>query len=240
MPEILVLQHVACEPLGAIEPSLRKAGLGPRYIRIQEDEPVPLEIGEARGLIVMGGPMGVSDEATFPFLTCEMHLITQALTQGLPILGVCLGAQLLAAALGAPVREAVKKEIGWHQVILAPEATVDALWREIPSPFTGFHWHGDYFETPPGCVSLASSALTPCQAFRSGDAAYGFQFHLEVTEPIVRDWTTAFAGELVESGTDSGPILDGISRHLPSMHQIGEIVFDRWVGLVSAQSSGSR
>lgn len=231
MPEVLVLQHVACEPLGTIENALRRAGLSHRTIRAQDGQSVPREIGAAAGLIVMGGPMGVSEEKRYPFLTEEMRLIAQALSQELPTLGVCLGGQLLAAVLGAPVHPAAKKEIGWHPVTLTPEAAGDALWNDVHSPFQGFHWHGDFFETPPMSVSLASSELTPCQVFRFGAAAYGFQFHLEVTETIIRDWTTTFARELLETGTKAAPILEGVSRHLAPMQQISQSVFGHWAAI---------
>ena len=234
MAEVLVLQHDAHEPLGTIEDALRRAGLSHRYVRAQDGETAPGDSAGIAGLIVMGGPMGAYEEQRYPFLTGEKRLIGQALSRGLPTLGVCLGGQLLASALGAPVRQSARKEIGWHPVTLTADAAGDALWRGIASPFTGFHWHGDFFETPAGAVSLASSALTPCQAFRFGENAYGFQFHLEVTEAIVQDWAAAFAGELAEAGLDAAPITAGAAGNLPPMQQIASEVFGRWASLTAA------
>ncbi len=233
MAEVLVLQHDAQEPLGTIEYALRRAGLRHRYLRCHQGEPAPPDIQAFAGLIVLGGSMGVYEEAQHPFLTQELRLIEQALSHSLPTLGVCLGGQLLAAALGASVQPGERKEIGWHPVTLTEDAVEDALWSGIQSPFTGFHWHGDFLEPPAGATSLAFSALTPCQAFRFGSNAYGFQFHLEVTETIIQDWTAAFAGELAETGLEAAPITSGMASHLAPMQQIAQEVFGRWAGLAA-------
>ncbi len=235
MPEILVLRHAACEPLGTIESVLSAKGLEYRSVCAHKGDPVPCEIGDAAGLIIMGGPMGVHDQAQYPFLTEELRLIAKTVSQRIPTLGVCLGGQLLAHALGAAVRSNAQKEIGWHRVSLTPEAGEDALWQGLRKDFTGFHWHGDCFESPPGAVPLACSALTSCQAFRFGGFAYGFQFHLEVTEEIIRDWTTEFAGELTEAGLNASAITGGIPEHLAPMQEIAREVFGRWAAL-AAQS----
>jgi GMP synthase (glutamine-hydrolysing) len=232
MSEILVLQHQTCEPLGAIEPALQRANHTIRVIQTQHGQAVPQDIEGSVGLIIMGGPMGVYEQDRYSFLGDEIRLIQHALKREIPILGICLGAQLLAAALGSPVRPGQKKEIGWHPVMLTSEAAVDPLWQDIPATFTGFHWHGDFFEKPHGAVSLASSALTPCQAFRYGAAVYGLQFHIEVTETMIQDWVTLFVGELTETNTDPATILEGIPRYLTPMHEIAQTVFDRWAQLL--------
>jgi GMP synthase (glutamine-hydrolysing) len=129
-------------------------------------------MGDAAGLIVMGGPMGVYEEARFPFLRRERNLIERALADRVPVLGICLGSQLLASALGAPVRKGLRKEIGWHPVYLEDAAGDDPLFRETPVEFDAFHWHGDVFDLPTGAVRLAHSSLTEYQAFRYGENAY--------------------------------------------------------------------
>ncbi len=232
MPTVFVLQHAACEPLGMIESALTRSGLSLHCFYAQDGDLVPQEIGAAAGLVVLGGSMGVQDQQQYPFLGKELDLIKQAVTQKVPILGVCLGAQLLASALGAGVRQNAKQEIGWHPVFLTAEAAEDPLWRGVPQTWTGFHWHGDIFEVPPGAVSLASSVLTPCQAFRFGSFAYGFQFHLEVTDAIIRDWIAEFAGELTREDLDAAPILAGISEHLAPMQTLAGEVFGRWAAMV--------
>ena len=232
MAEVLVVQHNAQEPLGTIEEALHGAGLSYRYLRCHQGEAAPRDIRPFAGLIVLGGSMGVHDQEQYSFLGEEITLIKSAVAQSVPVLGVCLGAQLLAFALGGEVKQNTQQEIGWHPVSLTADAADDALWSRVQSPWTGFHWHGDFFETPPGAVSLASSALTPCQAFRLSGNTYGFQFHLEVTEAIVRDWTREFAGELTREGLSADPILAGIAQYLPPMQTLAREVFGRWAALL--------
>lgn len=237
MPTVFVLQHAACESLGMIGSALTASGLNWRGFHAQEGDLVPPEIGTAAGLVVLGGSMGVHDQEQYPFLEEELRLITQAVAQKVPILGVCLGAQLLAFALGAAVRRNDKQEIGWHPVFQTAEAAEDPLWRDVPATWTGFHWHEDIFEAPPGAVLLASSTLTPCQAFCFGSFAYGFQFHLEVTEAIIRDWTAEFAEDLAGAGLSAAPILSRIPKDLPPMQTIAREVFGRWAALAAQRDS---
>ncbi len=236
MPPVFVLQHAACESLGMIEGALTASDLSWRCFHTEVGDPVPQEIGAAAGLVVLGGSMGVHDQEQYPFLGEELRLIAQAVAQKVPILGVCLGAQLLAFALGAGVKQA-EQEIGWHPVFLTAEAAQDPLWHDVPETWTGFHWHRDCFETPPGAVSLASSALTPCQAFRFGRFAYGFQFHLEVTEAIIQDWTAEFAEDLAGAGLGAAPILSRIPKDLPPMQAVAREVFGRWAALAAQRAS---
>ena len=239
MGEVLVLQHIDCEPLGTIEDALRGAGLSFRYVRGYAGETVPQQIGDAAGLIVMGGPMGVYERDRYPYLDDEMRLITRAVAQGVPTLGVCLGSQLLAAALGADVRPGPQVEIGWYPVTQTEVGAADPLWGGLPKRFIGFLWHGDVFDVPPGAVSLASSELTACQAFRYGPSVYGVLSHAEVTPEIVRDWTAAFAGELEDAGLDPAVILDGIPVHLPALREVSRAFFGAWAALAAAHLHGS-
>jgi len=170
---VFVFQHSPCETLGVIAQTLASVGCVVRYIRSYAGESIPATLGETAGLIVMGGPMGVYESARYPFLLEEMRLIGEALRAGTPILGVCLGSQLLAGTLGAQVVRAASKEIGWHPVTLAASAKEDRLWSGVEQSFMAFHWHGDIFELPQGAVALASSAATACQAFRYSEQAYG-------------------------------------------------------------------
>lgn len=234
MSDILVLQHAAPEGPGAIGEALRRRGLGLKTVRIDQGAEVPRSLGGSAGLVVMGGPMGVYEGDRYPHLPAELRLIEAAVDAGLPILGVCLGSQLLAAALGAKVYPSGRKEIGWHEVRLTDGSKKDELWRGVGDPFMGFHWHGDVFDLPKGATPLASSALTPLQAFRAGPNAYGLLFHLEVGEPEIREMVTSFADELAAAKIPAGPIVSGIATHQGNLQRLGTQVFDRWAGLVDA------
>ncbi|WDT73808.1 MAG: gamma-glutamyl-gamma-aminobutyrate hydrolase family protein [Candidatus Manganitrophus sp.] len=190
--------------------------------------PVPKTMGDAAGLIVMGGPMGVYDHPRYPFLSDEMRLIEQALKEEKPILGVCLGSQLLAAALGGAVAPGKRKEIGWHPVQLTQEAQTDRLWKGIEPVFTAYHWHGDLFQLPEGAVPLARSEQTEHQAFRYGPHAYGFLFHMEVTRKIIGEMVETFSEELKECRIDRREIVGKVEDHLPRLQKIGGVVFERW------------
>jgi GMP synthase (glutamine-hydrolysing) len=240
MADVLVLQHVGPETPGTIGEALTGRGHDLRTVRIHEGEAVPDTLGDAAALVVMGGPMGVYETDEHPHLGDEVRLIEEALRKGRPVLGVCLGSQLLAAALGARVESAEKKEIGWHEVTLTEEASEDPLWSGIDSPFMGFHWHGDVFELPEGAARLAESEMTDTQAFRYGKSNYGILFHMEVTPEIVRGMTQAFAGELAEEGLSGDQIRRQADEHLPGLRAVGRRVFDRWAGLTSEKQPAAQ
>jgi len=145
-------------------------------------------IGDISALIVMGGAMGANDDARFPFLTDLKTLIRSVVAARIPYLGICLGGQLLAAALGAEVVYHRWEEVGTLNVSMTQEGRKDRLFEGISEEFKSFQWHHDSFDIPAGGVLLAASAVCPHQAFRIGETAWGVQFHPEVTEPIIRGW----------------------------------------------------
>src|SRR6202167_1761047 len=197
MAKIYVLQHHPVENLGTIADAIEGNALAWQYVRLNDGQPVPANMKGAGGLIVMGGPMGVFQTDRYPWLRDEMRLIGDAMKLNLPVLGVCLGAQILAAALGAKIeRNPNGKEIRSHPIRLSDSARDDRLMRGLPATITPFHWHGEIFDLPPGAVSLAASDKTPCQAFRHGDKTYGFQFHFEVTHQSIAAMANAFAKDL--------------------------------------------
>lgn len=176
------LQHVAFEGLGAIEPWARGAGCGVSSTRLYSGEPLPSLDGTDL-LIVMGGPMSVNDEADHPWLAAEKALIRAAVDRGVSVLGVCLGAQLIAAALGARVYRNRDKEIGWFPIERVDAS--DGCFR-FPDQADVFHWHSETFDLPDGAVLLARSAACENQAFQVGATTIGLQFHLEMTPGSVR------------------------------------------------------
>jgi GMP synthase (glutamine-hydrolysing) len=232
MPFLYVLQHLAAEPLGTIGDALKARAVKTKYIRVFEGEPVPNDMNGASGLVVMGGPMGLYEQREYPFLSHEIRLIERALSAETPVLGICLGSQLLASALGAEVTKAHRKEIGWFPVSLTEAATGDSVFSEMRDSFMAYHWHGDVFDVPSGAFSLASSAQTQCQAFAYGNSAYGFLFHLEAMQEIVEDMVRGFEDELDEERIDPAEIIAQTLEHLPEFQRIAASVFQRWASLI--------
>lgn len=229
---VTLLQHIDCETPGIISQCMQSADIDMRWIRTFESEPIPADMDGQAGLIVMGGPMSVYDHEQFPFLLKEQRLIEAALKDDKPVLGVCLGSQLLAATLGAEVKSGTQKEIGWHPVALFEAAAADRLCSGLPPRFTGFHWHGDVFDLPNGSIALAASDLTPCQGFRYGSTAWGFLFHMEVTETIIKDLVREFRQELTAENIAAASIIQQIEDYLPNLQSLGKDVFNRWAQLI--------
>lgn len=188
-PKWIIIQHVPFEGPGLIATEARARGLAVEVRRMDLGHAVP-HAGEIGGLVVMGGPMGVHDTASHPYLAAEQQLLRTAVEQNLPVLGVCLGAQLLAAALGARVYQGPAPEIGVGEVILTADGSTDAVLGGAGATLPVVHWHGDTFELPAGATHLARSALYANQAFRIGRRAYAFQFHVEVDRSLAAEWAT--------------------------------------------------
>jgi len=190
------LQHVPFEGLGSIEPWLQAAGYRITRTRFFDDGELPSTDGLDL-LVVMGGPMGVNDTAEFPWLAREMVFIHEVIASGAPVLGICLGAQLIAGALGARVYKNREKEIGWHPIqATAPGGPASF---GFPPSAEGFHWHGETFDLPPGAIRLASSQACESQAFQVGSSVIGLQFHLETTPTSARDLVANCREELIPS-----------------------------------------
>jgi GMP synthase (glutamine-hydrolysing) len=222
------MQHHRAEGLGLIGDALADAGHAWQYVRVFDGHPVPQALTGAAGLILMGGPMGVYEQDRYPWLRDEIRLIESAIKEEKPILGICLGSQLIAAALGARVYKAPSREIGWYPVTLAPEAHPDRVFGRLPQVFTPCHWHGDIFDVPAGAVPLAASEKTACQAFRYGSCAWAVLFHLELTPSIIIKWISAFADELRDENLDPSAIISDTQRMAPAARSLAEAMFGAW------------
>jgi GMP synthase (glutamine-hydrolysing) len=188
MRKLLVLQHVPSEPLGVLDPLLRSAGSRIRYVNFARDPFAQVDASRYDGLIVLGGPMNVDQAQSYPHLLHEIEVIRVALERQIPTLGICLGAQLLAAALGARVHPNPVREIGWYPLKLSSAASTDALFQHLSPTVPVFQWHAYTFTEPSDTIHLASSASCANQAFRYRDFAYGLQFHLEVDAALIKRW----------------------------------------------------
>jgi GMP synthase (glutamine-hydrolysing) len=231
---VVILQNDEPDAPGAIAVALRQRGVEVTLIRpfVGPEERVPEAPGDEAGLVVLGGAMASDDDGAFPFLAAERRLLRATVDAGRPVLGVCLGAQLLARALGGDVAPGRVKEIGWHAVEKTTAAEGDALFAELPARFTPFHWHGDQIEAPPGAAVLARSAISPVQAFRIA-RAYGVQFHLEADAAIVQAMADDAPEELREVGSDRSHLRDETRAHLDAQARMAALFFGAWARLVA-------
>jgi GMP synthase (glutamine-hydrolysing) len=232
MTRALVVQHIRCEPPGVFTDVLGRHGITIETVELDEGDPLP----DWRGVdlaVVMGGPMGVYDEAEHPWLVAEKKWIGQAVRAGMPYFGVCLGAQLLAASLGAAVRTGTTPEVGVLPVTLTEAGQADPVLSVLGPEFDALQWHGDTFDVPDGALWLARSPAYPHQAMRFGDAAYGVQFHIEVTGQMFAEWgqVPAYAASAQAALGASG--FDGLARaftrNTEAMVESADRMFDSWL-----------
>jgi GMP synthase (glutamine-hydrolysing) len=200
-------------------------------VELDEGEPLP-DGGTFDAIVAMGGPMSASDDEELPWLTAERRLIAEAVAEGVPFFGVCLGVQLLAASLGARVYPGPKPEVGLLPVTLTRAGHSDPVFAGLPSELVTLQWHGDSFDLPEGAVRLASSPAYENQAFRYR-CAYGVQFHLEVSGEMAAEWAEVpeYAASLrrtlgAEAASD---FVSGIAEHADRMRAHGRALFERWL-----------
>lgn len=188
MRKVLVFQHVAHKILGTLNPVLKEQRLRIRYVNFDRNPEEAPTIDKYDGLIVLGGHMGVYEVDKYKHINIEMRLIEEALKKEIPILGICLGAQMLAKVLGADVRKSFEKEIGWYDINLTRDGQNDPMLAHFQKKEKIFQLHGDTFDIPKSAIHLASSELFPGQAFRYGEKVYGLQCHLEVDRAMIHRW----------------------------------------------------
>lgn len=226
----LVLRHAAAEGLGLIANALRDLGIHHRYCDAHRGDPLPRDVRDLGGLIVLGGPQAAYDADKLPFLKAELDLVELAVTGGRPVLGICLGAQMIAHVLGAKVSPGPTREVGWHPVTLTADGRDDACFAGSGPEMTVFHLHGDTYELPPDAVHLASSALYEQQAFRWGDNVYGLQFHLEYTEAIIQRLATEAESQawIAGAGADPKQILAESGARVAALADDAQRIFENY------------
>ena len=226
----LVLRHVQAEGLGLLANVLREHGIHHRYLDLPRGDPAPKDLRGVGGLVVLGGPMAVYEAERHPFLRQESTLVERALTAGRPVLGVCLGAQLIASVLGARVYAGEKREVGWAPITLTEDGRDDAVFGLIDPTCTVFHMHGDTYELPPDAKNLARSAVYEQQAFRWGDLVYGLQFHLEFTEPMIQRLATEPESRdyIAKAGVDPQKLIAESATHVRRLSDVVQKVFSEF------------
>ncbi|NET07194.1 MAG: glutamine amidotransferase [Symploca sp. SIO2B6] len=192
-----VIRHLAFEDLGTLAPVLNQAGYSIKYLEAGQDNLQSIEFDQPDLLIILGGPIGAYEEKDYPFLLDELRILSSRFQADLPVLGICLGSQLMARALGASVYPSGSKEIGWSPITLTTAGQKSPL-RFLSGEYTSmFHWHGDTFDLPAQSTLLASTPVCKHQAFMVGENSLGLQFHPEVTPLGLERW---FIGHAVEIG----------------------------------------
>jgi GMP synthase (glutamine-hydrolysing) len=238
--DVLVLQHIACEPPGVFEDVLVERGAVIRRVELDEGERLPDTPAAFAAVVAMGGPMSVNDEVAHPWLVEEKRFIREAVQGGTPFWGSCLGVQLLAASLGAKVFTGETPEVGVLPVYPTDAAAEDPVFAGVTWPRPTLQWHGDTFELPLGATLLATSPAYPQQAFRVGRVAYGVQFHVEVTGEMAHEWArvpeyqASARTVLGAGGLDA--LLTAYRVAMPEMLEDARAMFDRWVDLWAPSS----
>ncbi len=237
MKTCLALRHVHFEDLGAFEPTLSAAGYAIEYHDACLDDHTVAAAAKADLVVVLGGPIAAYEDDIYPFLQGELRLIEDRLHAGHPLMGICLGAQLIARALGARVYPSGGKEIGFLPISLTDQGKVSCLATFASDPVT-LHWHGDTFDLPSGATLLATTQQCSNQAFSFGRNVIGFQFHPEAGGPGFESWLVGHACELAATGIDPRVLRQDAARHGPSLAAKASTVAARWLAWIEEHAGG--
>ena len=235
MKPIAIFRHTAAEGPGYFTEFLHERAIPWQLIRIDANDAVPQDVSIYSGLVIMGGPMSVNDD--LPWIAQVLALIRQEVAQDIPVLGHCLGGQLMAKALGGVVTRSPVREIGWGEARVSDNDTAPA-WFGATQSFEAFHWHGETFSLPQGAIHLLSSAHCVNQAFALGKHL-ALQCHVEMTEPMIREWCDVGAGEIAASANSPAvqpvqAIQAQMADKLPQLHAAARRLYQHWVaGLVN-------
>jgi GMP synthase (glutamine-hydrolysing) len=233
MKPVLIVQNDAKEGAGQLSTLIAERGLGQETVFGYDTDYDTLKPGDYSGLVVLGGAQSAYETDEYPYLQREIALCQDFMAAEKPIAGFCLGAQILARALGGEVAPGAEKEIGWYDLVLSEAAADDAILEDHPKTLLAYHFHGDRIENVPGAVNLASSELTSCQLFRYGDNVYGFQYHAEVDAPLVDVMCRNNADYMASNGFDAEAVIAESRTALPAFAQACKGVLRRWLDLVT-------
>jgi len=203
MEKFLILTHDKAEGSGSLGTFLESIAIDAQTAKLHEGDDLPEDPSNLGAIISMGGSMSVHDEYVYPFLRKEKEFLMHAIEANVPVLGICLGAQLIARACHAAVTKAPVKELGWKEVSITDEGKRDILFQGLSRVIQVFQWHEDAFDIPEGAKFLATSRGCPNQAFKVGKNSYGIQFHIEVTLPMIESWINEYL-----SGSDPVEVIE--------------------------------
>ena len=229
MKPLLLFRHIECEGPGYLAEVLDRFGLPYRLVAIDRNEALPADVDESSGLIFMGGPMSVND--TLPWIEQELALIRAAADRQLPVLGHCLGGQLISKALGGVVTKNRVREIGWHTVTKVDNPAAADWLAGQPDSMELFHWHGETFSIPAGAEVILENPHCPHQAFVC-DNILALQCHVEMTAPMVREWASLYATELDDpapSVQSAAQLTAGLDERIAAAQQIADRLYQRWL-----------
>jgi GMP synthase (glutamine-hydrolysing) len=227
MKTALLLRHLSFEHVGVWQHSLEQRGFVIEYVDAPRQNMSRVDVESPDLLIALGGPVGVHDADRYPFLHGELELVKRRLATGRPLLGICLGAQQIAHALGASVGKIDGPEIGFAPLTLADDAEASPL--AVLGDWPVLHWHGEGFALPPGAKHLAATDACPHQAFAIGSNVLGLQFHLEVDGVEIEDWLVGHCSELASNGIDPRTIRADAERYGPELRRRADRVLGAWI-----------
>ena len=235
MKSIAIFRHASTEGPGFLSDFLDGNNVPWRLVRIDAGDAVPNSAEDFSGLVFMGGPMSVNDD--LPWIPRVLALIREAVEKDIPVLGHCLGGQLMSKALGGVITRNPVKEIGWGELQVATSEEARRWFGEFER-FPGFHWHGETFSIPPGATAILSSAYCPHQAFSYGKHL-GFQCHVEMTADMVRTWTEVGEDEVLSSAASPGvqpieEIIRDLDARIPRLNQMAATIYEAWLKGIKA------
>jgi GMP synthase-like glutamine amidotransferase len=229
MRPVAIFRHARIEGPGYFATTLEQRSIPWRLVAVDEGEDLPRDASAFGGLAFMGGPMSVNDP--LPWIARALELIRDAVRKDVPVIGHCLGGQLIARAFGGEVRAAPVTEIGWGEVRVADNALAREWFGELQA-FEAFHWHGESFSIPPGATRLLTNAYCANQAFALG-RHFGMQCHVEMTAELVRDWCEA--GRVAIAAASASPavqrpqdMLRDLERRVDALHEVADLIYERW------------
>jgi GMP synthase-like glutamine amidotransferase len=237
MKPLRVFRHVACEGMGHVCGFLTRHEIPYALICIDQGVGVPSRLDDVSGLVFMGGPGSVNDP--LPWVAAELALIRRGVDKGTPMMGVCLGGQLIAKALGAEVHRGASMEIGWHAVERLPSAADSPWLAGLPERFEAFHWHSWTFDVPADATPLLRSTCFENQAFAVG-SALAMQFHLEVTAEMIKDWSVRYGSDLLPDSPciqDAATMQQALETRVQRLHAIGDTLYERFLARLAGAAS---